>query len=238
MWRRGREELSWIPDSQRRARAVTSSLLNVLDCLGVLCAVVYGECVDDFVGAEAVELFIVVKDEEQAKRVTAWMNKMMRDFERGTGKLLSYTVVTLAELKEMEPSELDRTLGSGVQVAGRLDRELVLRELKEPHILISIDTTFMKVKEKLKLVEFLYGREEVVVHGSKAYKVTREGLVDRVGGIRLTDNTFVVPRDRVKEVLRELEEKKLKYFTREIYLSQRDIRQIRTRSGRAVSLGL
>ncbi|RLI37420.1 hypothetical protein DRO60_04585 [Candidatus Bathyarchaeota archaeon] len=223
-------ELAGIPRSRPRARAVTASLLKVLDCLGVMCAVVYGPCLEDFESAGAVDFFIVVDDEEKAKTVIAWMNKMTRDFERGTGKLLSFKVVTAAELHELEPSELDRTLGSGVQVAGRLDRELVLRELKEPHVMVTVDTTFMKVTERLELAKYLFGSEEVVIRGARAYKITREGLVDKVGGVRLSDSSFVVPRDRVKEVLKALEEKGLRYFAREIFLSQRDLRQLRTRS--------
>ena len=223
-------ELAWIPRSRPRARAVTVSLLKVLDCLGVMCAVVHGPCLEDFESAETVDFFIVVDDEEKAKTVSAWMNKMTRDFERGTGKLLSFKVVTAAELQELEPSELDRALGGGIQVAGRLDRELVLRELKEPHVMITVDTTFMKVRERLELAKYLFGSEEVVVHGARAYKITRDGLVDTVGGVRLSDDSFVVPRDRVKEVLEALEEKGLRYFTREVFLSRRDIRQLRTRS--------
>lgn len=223
-------ELAWIPRSRPRARAVTASLLKVLDSLGVVCAVVYGPCLEDFESAETVDFFIVVDDEERAKTVAAWMNKMTRDFERGTGKLLSFKVVTAAELQELEPSELDRALGSGVQVAGRLDRELVLRELKEPHVVVTIDTAFMKVRERLELAKYLFGSEEVVVRGAHAYKITREGLVDKVGGVRLSDNSFVVPRDRAKEVLKALEERGLRYFARETLLSQRDLRQLRTRS--------
>jgi len=76
----------------------------------------------------------------------------------------------------------------------------------------------------------LFGAEEVKVVGSSVYKITQEGLIDRVGGARVGKDVLVVPKDRADEVIAFLEERKVRYFIKEVPLSLDDIRNMRLRS--------
>ncbi|RLI09077.1 hypothetical protein DRO32_01395, partial [Candidatus Bathyarchaeota archaeon] len=75
-----------------------------------------------------------------------------------------------------------------------------------------------------------FGREILMVHGPSAYKMKEEGLVDKVGGLRVGERSFIVPRDRAKEIMDELDKAGVRYFAREVELSQEDIRHIKSRS--------
>jgi len=223
-------ELSWIPGRFPRARAALASLFKLLNSFGLLCGIAHGECVDDFERAETVDLLLVVQDEEQARRLSSWLGKVLSRYEREVGKPITFSVITANELKNTDPSELDKMLSEGVQVAGAMDKEALLRTIRQPHVIITYGTKGMRVRDSLALRKELFGTEEVYLVGSSVYKMTKEGLVDKVGGARIGPDTLIVPKDRADEVIALLERKRAWYHVREVSLSQEEIRRLRTRS--------
>ncbi|HDJ26159.1 MAG TPA: hypothetical protein ENF34_02460 [Candidatus Bathyarchaeota archaeon] len=223
-------DLSWIPVERRRARMALAALARALNALGVLCATAYGDCISDFEGAEALNIFSVVEDEEDARAVRAWFNKTAKRYEHAIGKLVVLTVVSIDELDEYSPSELDEALGSGIQIAGDVDKSFILGGMRRPHALITLDMTALRVRERLAVRAELFGTEEVVVRGPDAFKSTRAGALDKLGAIRVGRNAFIVPRDRIDDAVRELEKRGVRYFIREVVLSENDIRHLKSRS--------
>jgi len=212
-----------------RARVALMALARALDALGVLCATAYGDCISDFEAAETVNIFSVVEDEDKARAVLTWFNKVARRYEHDVGKLIVLTVVSVDELNEHGPSELDEALGSGIQIAGRVDKDFILRNVRRPHVLVTLDTTMMRVRERLALRRELFGSEEVVVRGPETYKGTRGGLLEDYGAIRVGDDSFLVPSDRLDDVVRELNRKGLRFFIKEVMLSREDLRRLKGR---------
>jgi len=220
--------LGWVPITYRQARMAISYLVRTLEHLGVLCAIVHGDCVEDFETAKTLNLFLVVEDEERARFVSRWLGKVIGRYEREIGRILEFTIVTIDELDEYTPSELDEILNSGIQLICRLDRGLILRAVKQKYVLFTYDASTMRVRDKLDLRKELYGTEEVARYGPFVYKMTRDGLVSKLGGVRIASDAFVVPEDRAKEVIEVLERKGIRYFAREVSLSESDIRRMRT----------
>ena len=223
-------ELGWVPEKRPRARLALSSLMRALEGLGVVCGIAHGRCVDDFDAAPAIELFLIVQDEKRALALSSWLNKMAGRYERDIGKPLAFTVISMDELADYDPSKLDEILSGGIQVMGRMDKHAILRRLRQPHVLIVFDTAALRARERVALRKELFGAEEVKVVGSSVYKITQEGLIDRVGGARVGKDVLVVPKDRADEVIAFLEERKVRYFIKEVPLSLDDIRNMRLRS--------
>jgi len=222
--------VSWVPRHLVRARLALTSLFNSLRAMGVICAIAYGECVDDFEGASVLDLFLVAVDGERAKAVSSWLNKMAQRYERDVGKAFNFTVVPLDELGDYRTSELDEIMSTGVYVMGDIDKSLIARNLKQKYMLITYDATYMRVRDRLALRDKLFGKEVIMLYKASAYKVKTEGLVDKAGGIRVGERSFLVPRDRAKEVMDELDRAGVRYFAHEIELSEADIRHIKSRS--------
>jgi len=222
-------ELGWVPEGRHRVRIALSSLMKALESLGVVCGLVYGECVDDFEAASTVDFFLIVKDENKATAISSWLNKMIGRYEREVGKPLSFTIISMSELAEYDPSELDEILSEGIQVMGNIDKYAILRGIKQPHVLIIYDTSDLKARERVALRKELFGFEEVTVVGPSVYKLTRDGLIGRVGGARVGRDAIVVPKDRADEVIAFLEERGARCFVRDIPLSLDDIRRMQLR---------
>jgi len=223
-------ELGWIPEGRPRARLALSGLIRALEGLGVVCGVVYGECIDDFDAAPAVEFFLIVQNEGRALALSSWLNKMAGKYERDIGKPLSFTVISMDRLVEYDPSRLDEILSEGIQIVGRMDKHAILKGVKQPHVLVTYDTSDLRARERVALRKELFGTEEVKVVGSSVYKITRGGLIEKVGGARVGRNTVVVPRDRADEVIAFLEGRGARCFVREVPLSPDDIRRMKLRS--------
>jgi len=223
-------DLSWVPIERRRARMALAALARALNAIGVLCATAYGDCVSDFEAAETINLFSVVEDRDKARAVVAWFNKVAKRYEHEVGKFIVLTVVSMDELSNHSPSELDEALASGIQIAGSVDKEFILRGLRRPYALVMIDMTTMRVRDRIAMRKELFGSEEVAIRGPDAFKGMRPGVLDRLGVIRLDRDTFLVPMDRVDDAARELEKRRLRYFIREVMLSREDIKHLRSRS--------
>ena len=222
-------ELGWVPDGRHRARVALSSLVRALENLGVLCGLVYGECIDDFDSAPAIEFFLIVQNERRVTALSSWLNKMVGRYEREIGKPLSFTIMSMDKLEEYDPSKLDSILSEGIQIAGAIDKYAILRGLKQKHVLITYDTSDMRARERVALRKELFGTEEVIVVGSSIYKTTKDGLIEKVGGARIGRDALVVPKDRADEVIAFLEKRGARCFVKEIALSIEDIRRMRLR---------
>lgn len=222
--------VGWIPRRYPRARVSMASLLRTLRAMGVICAIAHGDCVEDYDRAGSVDLFLVASSKEAMKVISSWLSKMAQRYERDVGKALNFTVVSVDELGDYTPSELDEVMEGGIHLMGDIDKWLIRRNLRQKYMLITYDVGFMRVRRRLELRDRLFGREILMVHGPSAYKMKEEGLVDKVGGLRVGERSFIVPRDRAKEIMDELDKAGVRYFAREVELSQEDIRHIKSRS--------
>ena len=223
-------ELGWVPEGRHRVRIALSGLMRALENLGVVCGLVHGECIDDFDAAPAIEFFLIVQDDKRALALSSWLNKVVGRYEREVKKPLSFTVVSMDELAEYEPSELDKILSEGIQVMGSMEKQAILNGIKQPHVLIIYDLSDLRARERVALRKELFGVEEVKVVGSSVYKTTRDGLIEKVGGARIGRDSLVVPRDKADEVIAFLEKRGARCFVREMPLSPEDIRRMKLRS--------
>ena len=222
--------LGWIPRHHVRARVALTSLLRSLKALGVICAIAHGECVDDYDAGCVLNLFLVASDDQRAKIVSSWLSKMTQRYERDVGKVLAFTVVSLDELADYNPSELNEILDTGVHIMGDIDKGLIMRNLKQKYVFITYDASYMTVRERLRLRNELFGKEVIFIHGSVPRKAKVEGLVEKAGGLRVGEKAFIIPKDRAKLVMDELDKRGIRYFSREIELSLTDIRHLKSRS--------
>ncbi|RLI11066.1 hypothetical protein DRO33_04735 [Candidatus Bathyarchaeota archaeon] len=222
--------LGWIPRQHARARVALTGLLRSLRSLGVICAIVHGECVEDYDSASAVEMFLVASDERSARLASSWLSKMAPRYERDLGKVLSFTVVPLDELDEYDPSELGRILDTGIYVMGEMDKGIIARNLRQKYVLITYDVSYLPVRKRLELAGELFGKEVVVLYRGVPRKVRVEGFVEKMGGLRMGERSFIIPKDRAKAVMDRLDKMGIRYFTKDLRLSLAEVRHLKSRS--------
>jgi len=222
--------LDWVLKLPMAIRSAFLSLARALESFDILCALLYGRCVEEFDDSDTIDLLVLIDDDKKKRFIAAWIRKIAPRIERCTGKQLSYSITTLEELGRREHPELNEALRYGVQLAGKLNKEIILRNLRQSHVLVAVDTTPMKVRDRVALREELFGREMVILRGPKAYRVSTEGVISQLGGIRVGDDAFVIPKDKAEDALNELKKRGLRYFTREVFISQEEIRRIKAKS--------
>lgn len=222
--------LGWIPRHHARARVALAGLFRSLRALGVVCAIAHGDCVEDYDAACVLNFFLVTSDDQKAKLVSSWLSKMAQRYERDVGKALSFTVVSLDELSDYSPSEFNEILDTGIYIMGDIDKGLITRNLKQKYVYVTYDASYLPVRERLKLRDELFGKEVVFLYGPMPRKARIEGLVDKVGGLRVGEKAFIVPKDKAKVLMDELDKRGVRYFSREIELSLADIRHLKSRS--------
>ena len=101
-------------------------------------------------------------------------------------------------------------------------------------ILISFDTLrekFESASERNRFYWELHGRKQVVVKQSKRYEYDREGLLEEIPNIKVSDSVFIVAMNHMKEMMNFFKEwqDKVEFETFPVLLDERKKKELEER---------
>ncbi|MEM2978711.1 MAG: nucleotidyltransferase domain-containing protein [Candidatus Hadarchaeales archaeon] len=172
----------------------------------------FGERVGKLSGVQAVALFgSVVRGENTAESdidvAVVYSRKeeqLMKRVEELSPPRVHVTHVTPEEL-EKNPTLAGALSGEGLLLFGK---PLILQAeglRMRPMMIISYDTSGLKVNSRNKLNHALYGRISQTTVGGKTYRRKYEGLAARPGISKLGKGVLLVPREEVPLITKTLE---------------------------------
>lgn len=98
-------------------------------------------------------------------------------------------------------------------------------------ILISFDTVrekFESPSERNRFYWELHGRKQVVIKKSKRYKYHREGLLEEIPNIKVSDSVFIIAMEHMKRMMNFFDEwdDKVELKTFPVLLDKEEMREV------------
>jgi hypothetical protein len=98
-------------------------------------------------------------------------------------------------------------------------------------ILISFDTVkekFESPSERNRFYWKLYGRKQVVIKKSKKYKYHREGLLEEIPNIKVSDSVFIIAMEHMKRMMKFFDEweDKVELKTFPVLLDKKEMKEV------------
>jgi hypothetical protein len=98
-------------------------------------------------------------------------------------------------------------------------------------VLISFDTVkdkFESPSERNRFYWKLYGRKQVVVKKSRRYEYDREGLLNEIPHIKVSDSVFIIAMNHMKRMMKFFDEweDKVELKTFPVLLDEKEIREV------------
>ena len=98
-------------------------------------------------------------------------------------------------------------------------------------ILISFDTireNFESASERNRFYWELYGRKQIVVKKSKRYVYDREGLLEDIPHIKVSDSVFIIALNHIKKMMEFFDkwEDKIELKTFPVLLDKEEMREV------------
>jgi len=106
------------------------------------------------------------------------------------------------------------------------------RKKEQTAILISFDTLrekFESASERNRFYWELHGRKQVVVKQSGRYEYQKEGLLEEIPNIRVSDSVFIIAMEHMKRMMEFFKEwhDKVEFETFPVLLDERKRRELR-----------
>jgi len=107
----------------------------------------------------------------------------------------------------------------------------VKRNKDRTAILITFDTIrdrFDSPSERNRFYWELYGRKQVIVKDSGRYEYEREGLLDEIPHIKVSNSMFIIAMEHLKRMMEFFDEweDKVKFRTFPVILTQKELKEL------------
>jgi len=179
----------------------------VIEVEGVVAAILFGSrAKGNYDEYSDYDLLVVFEDDE-----IMWKNR--RKLYENVGKLGLFTQVLTRSIEELwnktEPTFLQSILEHGIILYLRYPLRVpaFFHNLK-PMAIVTYDLKGMAQNEKVKIIYRLFGKQTI------------KGMVQQNGGRKLGDGCFIIPAEKIEEILQILRQNKVRFEVTEIYEPQ------------------
>lgn len=173
---------------------------------GVEAVILYGSHArGDFHEGSDVDLLIVFGDQESYEE--GWRRVM--DLTARRDIFVQAVTVTVEELRSS--TLLPSILREGKVLYSKASFDLQSLIEFKPHVLITYSLTGLSSCRKVKFVQGLYGR--------RSGKYTYEGVLSRIGGLRIGRSCRMVPMEKMEEAIRILDSEGVSYTLRHVWFT-------------------
>jgi len=151
-----------------------------------------------------IDLLVIFKNKEA-------LNTSQKQIYRITAEtklFLQATALTLNELKNS--SLLESALREGKIYHATKELKKLLTPTRKPYALLTYSTANLKAKERVTFTQKLEGR--------RRGKYTYNGLLQKIGGYKVGRGVLMVPLENLNKITQHLEERKLDYVIRHIWV--------------------
>jgi len=172
---------------------------------GVISVVLFGSYArGDYDEGSDVDLLVIFSDKSA-------LNKGLKKIYRVTSKSYLFTQVIGLTLDELKSSPLfESALRDGKVYYAKENVKTLLTQTHKPYALVTYSTANLKPKERVVFTQKLEGR------GKGKYRY--EGLIHKIGGYKVGKGVVMVLLEKLKVLTDFLEEKKVTYVVRYVWV--------------------
>jgi len=164
--------------------------------------IVFGSVARDQAGKESdLDICIVLKNENIKDNIS---NKIL-DLEEKYDKNINL-VFTDSSFKSLDRQFIETILREGITIYGKKPDASIQQLELEPYEIIKFDLSNLDQSKKMKIKKLLYGIKTKKRYKGKIYTNKQEGLVEKLGGLRIGIASILIPEKNsweLENILRE-----------------------------------
>jgi len=164
--------------------------------------IVFGSVARDQAGKESdLDICIVLKNENIKDNIS---NKIL-DLEEKYDKNINL-VFTDSSFKSLDRQFIETILREGITIYGKKPDASIQQLELEPYEIIKLDLSNLDQSKKMKIKKLLYGIKTKKRYKGKIYTNKQEGLVEKLGGLRIGIASILIPEKNsweLENILRE-----------------------------------
>ncbi len=164
--------------------------------------IVFGSVARDQAGNESdLDICIVLKNENIKDNIS---NKIL-DLEEKYDKNINL-VFTDSSFKSLDRQFIETILREGITIYGKKPDASIQQLELEPYEIIKFDLSNLDQSKKMKIKKLLYGIKTKKRYKGKIYTNKQEGLVEKLGGLRIGIASILIPEKNsweLENILRE-----------------------------------
>jgi uncharacterized protein len=164
--------------------------------------IVFGSVARDQAGKESdLDICIILKNENTKSNIS---NKML-DLEEEYDKNINL-VFTDPSFKGLDRQFIETILREGITIYGKTPDASIQQLELEPYEIIKFDLSNLNQSKKMKIKRLLYGIKTKKKYKGKIYTNKQEGLVEKLGGLRIGIASILIPEKdswELENILRE-----------------------------------
>jgi len=164
--------------------------------------IVFGSVARDQAGNESdLDICIVLKNENIKDNIS---NKIL-DLEEKYDKNINL-VFTDSSFKSLDRQFIETILREGITIYGKKPDASIQQLEHEPYEIIKFDLSNLDQSKKMKIKKLLYGIKTKKRYKGKIYTNKQEGLVEKLGGLRIGIASILIPEKNsweLENILRE-----------------------------------
>jgi len=177
--------------------------------------IVFGSVARDQAGKGSdIDICIVLKNENTKNNISS----KILDIEEKYDKNINL-VFTDSSFKDLDRQFIETILREGITVYGKKPDASIKQLELEPYEIIKFDLSNLTQSKKMKIKRLLYGIKTKKKYKGKIYTNKQEGLVEKLGGLRIGIASILIPEKKSWELENILREKGVSLRKITIWLS-------------------
>lgn len=161
--------------------------------------ILFGSVARGEAGKES-DLDICVVYKKGGRRI---LSDLFLDLEKKYNKDIN-VIFTDSEFKDLGRQFIETIIKEGVVLKGKIPEISVQRLELEPYEIMKYELTSLSQTDKMRVKRLLYGSKSIKKYKGKVYQSKNEGLVKKLGGIRMGIASILIPERYAGEVERAL----------------------------------
>ena len=177
--------------------------------------IVFGSVARDQAGKGSdIDICIVLKNENTKNNISS----KILDIEEKYDKNINL-VFTDSSFRDLDRQFIETILREGITVYGKKPDASIKQLELEPYEIIKFDLSNLTQSKKMKIKRLLYGIKTKKKYKGKIYTNKQEGLVEKLGGLRIGIASILIPEKKSWELENILREKGVSLRKITIWLS-------------------
>ncbi|MBN2065427.1 MAG: hypothetical protein JW771_01280, partial [Candidatus Thermoplasmatota archaeon] len=161
-----------------------------------------------------IDICIVLKNENTKNNISS----KILDIEEKYDKNINL-VFTDSSFRDLDRQFIETILREGITVYGKKPDASIKQLELEPYEIIKFDLSNLTQSKKMKIKRLLYGIKTKKKYKGKIYTNKQEGLVEKLGGLRIGMASILIPEKKSWELENILREKGVSLRKITIWLS-------------------
>ncbi len=168
-----------------------------------------------------IDLCILFKEGTKREREDFIFEKLL-DLEKKINKSIQGVFIFPEDIQNWDKSFIENVLAEGKLIFGNSHYyDFFIKYLKlEPFQLITLNLRDMDNSDKMKIKRILYGYKTKKTYSNKIYSYNKEGLVQKLNGIRLGRGSFIIPENHITMIIKKLSSFNIKVSSYRIWMQK------------------